>query len=135
MSTTNIIAIAPASARADCNAVMEAMGLGPGSLGIPLTTDANAEWDDAPTHYGMSYQSAPIELQGQFLAATAGDLPPVPEGTVWGENGVIGAAAAMAAMAQLAVASFSDLFEPVEQLGAAMAAHDPVLHRIPEPLE
>lgn len=132
MTTTNLICIVPAAAKDDCNAVLEAMGIGSGSLSVRLTTASSPHWSATATHFGMSYQSAPLELQTQLLAATQGDLPPVTAGVVWGENGVISAAAAMAAMAQLAVAAFSNLFEPIQQLGAAMAAYDPPLSWIPD---
>ena len=132
MTTTNVILICPAAHRVNINAVIEAMGHGPGSISIKLTTVENPHWSATATHYGASWQGCPMDVQAQLLAATTGDLPPVAPGVVWGENGVISAPDAMTAMAALAVASFSDAYEPLQQLNAAMGSYDPVLHRIPD---
>lgn len=129
----NIIAICPAAYLTDVNAVLEAMGRGPGNIEKKATTSPNPAWNDAATHYYMSDQGVTEAFQADLLAATSGDLPPVPEGTVWGEDGVISAADAMAAMAHLAVASFNELFTPQQQVSAALASHDPVLYAIPDP--
>lgn len=129
----NIIGIAPISAVANVNAVLEAMGRGPGSLTRNLTTAADPAWDATPTHMFMSDQGVSSEFQADLLAAAGGDLPPLAEGYMWGEDGVISAADAAAAMAQFAVASFNDGFAPTQQLAAAIAAHDPVLYVIPQP--
>lgn len=135
MATTNIIAIASVAAAANINLVLQAIGMGPDALRLRLTSDQNATWEDDATHLCFSYQNAPVDLQAVLLAATDGDLPPLPPETVWGEDGVIGAAEAMAAMSQLRMASFSDGFVPMAQLQACMASHDPVLYLVPDPEE
>lgn len=128
----NIIGIAPVSAVANVNAVLEAMGRGPGNITRNLTTAADPAWDATPTHMFMSDQAVSSEFQMNLLAAAGGDLPPLAEGYMWGEDGVISAADATAAMAQFAIASFNDGFSPPQQLAAALAAHDPVLYLIPD---
>jgi len=128
-----IIGIGTAAAVTNINLVIEAMGRGPGSLSRKCTTVANPAWDATPTHYFMSDQSATPELQSVFLGFANGDLPPLPEGVVWGENGVISAAAALAAITaeNFAFASFNEGYEPAQQVAAALAAYDPPLHIIP----
>lgn len=66
-----------------------------------------------------------------------GDLPPLPVGVVWGENGVIGAAAALAAItaANFAFAPFNDGCTATDQVNATLAASDSELHITPfEPI-
>lgn len=129
----NLIGIAPVSAADGVNGTLEAAGHGPTSLTRKLTTVANPAWDASPTHMFMSYQGVSSEFLADLLSAAGGDLPPLAEGFMWGEGGVISDAAATAAMAQFAVASFNDGFAPAEQLAAAIAAHNPPLHVIPDP--
>jgi hypothetical protein len=130
-----IIGIATAAAVTNVNLVIEAMGRGPGSISRKATTVANPAWTATPTHFYMSDQSATPELQAIFLGFANGDLPPLPEGVVWGENGVISAADALDAItaSNFAFASFNEGFEPTEQVNAALAAFNPPLHIIPFP--
>ena len=129
----NIIGIATAAAVDDVNAVLEAMGRGPGSISRKATTVANPAWDATPTHFFMSDQGVTPEFQAQLLGFANGDLPPLPEGVVWGEDGVISAADALAAIASpnFSFASFSGAFTPGEQVQAALDALG--LHVIPFP--
>lgn len=133
MSQINIIAICPEDAAEGVSAMLEAMGKGPGSMERKLTTVDNPAWDAAPTHRMMSNQGVTTEFQAQLLAAQGGDLPPVQEGVVWGVDGVISAPDAMAASAQLFVVSFAGDATGEQQVQAAIAAHNPVLHIIPFP--
>lgn len=130
-----IIGIATAAAVANVNLVLEAMGRGPGSITRKATTVANPTWDAEPTHWFMSDQSADAEFQSILLGFANGDLPPLPDGVVWGVDGVISAADALEAISaeNFAFASFNDGFPPLAQVDAALAAFNPPLHIIPFP--
>ena len=127
-----IIGVATATALANINLVIEAMGRGPGSITRKATNVPNPAWTAPATHYYMSDQSATPELQAQFLGFANGDLPPLPEGVVWGVNGVISAADALAAITaeNFAFAAFNEGFEPSEQVEAALTALG--LYAVPE---
>ena len=129
----NIIGIATAAAVDNVNLVLQAMGRGPGNTSRKATTVANPAWDATPTHYFMSDQGVTAEFQAQLLGFANGDLPPLPEGVVWGEGGVISAADALEAISasNFAFASFNDGFTPGEQVQAALDALG--LHIIPFP--
>lgn len=129
----NIIGIATASALVNINAVLEAMGRGPGNISRKATTVADPAWDAEPTHYFMSDQGVTPEFQAQLLGFSSGDLPPLPEGVLWGEDGVISAADALAAISSsnFAFAAFNEGFTPGEQVAAALDALG--LHVIPFP--
>lgn len=129
----NVIGIATAAAVTNVNLVLEAMGRGPGNISRKATTVANPAWDATPTHYFMSDQGVTPEFQAQLLGFANGDLPPLPEGVVWGEEGVISAQDALAAIASpnFSFASFSGAFTPGEQVQASLDALG--LHVIPFP--
>lgn len=129
----NIIGISTAAALTNANLVLEAMGRGPGNISRKATTAANPAWDATPTHYFMSDQGVTPEFQAQLLGFSNGDLPPLPEGVVWGVNGVISAADAIAAItaANFSFASFNDGFTPGAQVQAALDAKG--LYAIPFP--
>jgi len=131
--TINVIGIATAAAVTNVNLVLQAMGRGPGNISRKATTVANPAWDATPTHYFMSDQGVTAEFQAQLLGFANGDLPPLPEGVVWGEEGVISAQDALAAIASpnFSFASFSGAFTPGEQVQAALDALG--LHVIPFP--
>lgn len=120
----NIIGVATAAALANVNLVLEAMGRGPGNITRKATTAPNPTWDAEPTHYFMSDQGVTPEFQAQLLGFSNGDLPPLPAGVVWGENGVISAADALAAItaSNFMFAAFNDGFSPSEQVQAALDA-------------
>ena len=129
--SVNIIGIATAAAVADVNAVLEAMGRGPGNVSRRATTVPNPAWDAEPTHFYMSSQGETNEFQAHLLALP-NDLPPLPNGVTWGTNGVIASLAAQAAFApgNFAFGSFNDGFTPGEQVRAALDALG--LHIIPD---
>ncbi|WP_340645331.1 hypothetical protein [Phenylobacterium sp.] len=129
----NIIGIATAAALTNVNLVLEAMGRGPGNITRKATTVADPAWDATPTHYFMSDQGVSAEFQAQLLGFSNGDLPPLPEGVVWGVDGVISAADALAAItaANFSFASFNDGFTPGAQVQAALDAKG--LYVIPFP--
>jgi len=134
----NVIGIATAAAVTNVNLVLEAMGRGPGNISRKATTAAvdptdPMAWAMTPTHYFMSDQGVTAEFQAQLLGFANGDLPPLPDGVVWGEEGVISAQDALAAIASpnFSFASFSGAFTPGEQVQAALDALG--LHIIPFP--
>lgn len=131
--TVNIIAIGAIAAVENINLVLEAMGRGPGSLSRPATSTPNPTWETAPTHKYMSDQGVTSEFAAILHGFANGDLPPLPEGVVWGENGVISAADALAAIsaANFAFASFNEAFTPGEQVQAALDALG--LVQVPDP--
>jgi hypothetical protein len=126
----DIIAITTAANQTNINLVLEAMGRGPGSLAQPSSADPGVAWNGTPTHFYMSDQGAPQWLADAFLAFGDNNLPPLPEGVVWGEDGVISAADALEAIQpeNFYFAQFVG-FEPSEQLAAALAAKG--LHKFP----
>lgn len=138
--TINIIGIGKIEAVENINKVLEAMGRGPNSLSRPATTKPTPEnglppvtWETAPTHRYMSDQGV-SETFAQILHGFAnGELPPLPEGVVWGEDGVISAADALAAITadNFAFASFNEAFTPGEQVDAALDALG--LTKVPDP--
>ncbi len=131
--TVNIIGIGKVEAVENINKVLEAMGRGPNSLSRPATSTPNPTWETVPTHRYMSDQGVTTEF-GQILHGFAnGDLPPLPEGVVWGVDGVISAEDALAAITadNFAFASFNEAFTPGEQVAAALDALGLVI--VPDP--
>lgn len=122
--TVNIIGIGAIAAVADINLVFEAMGRGPNNLSRPATSTPNPTWETAATHKYMSDQGVTGEFAAILLGFANGDLPPLPDGVVWGEDGVISAADALAAITadNFAFASFNEAFTPGEQVAAALDA-------------
>lgn len=122
--TVNIIGIGAIAAVENINLVLEAMGRGPNSLSRPATSTPNPTWETAATHKYMSDQGVTGEFAAILLGFANGDLPPLPDGVVWGENGVISAADALEAITadNFAFASFNDGFTPGEQVEAALSA-------------
>ena len=135
--SVNIIAIVPAANLAAANAVLEAMGRGPGNITLGASTDEDAAWDDAPTHYYMSDQGVADEVAATFLRFGDGDLPALAPGFAWGENGCISSSDALAAItsSNLAFASFNDGYSPQQQVAAALAAYSVPLFKMPPPPE
>jgi hypothetical protein len=131
--TVNIIGIGAIAAVTNINLVLEAMGRGPNSLSRPATTNPAPTWETAPTHKYMSDQGVTGEFAAILLGFANGDLPPLPPGTVWGEEGVISAADALAAITSenFAFASFNEAFTPGEQVAAALDALGLVI--VPDP--
>ena len=124
LMTVNIIGIGAIAAVTNINLVFEAMGRGPNNLSRPATSTINPTWETAPTHKYMSDQGVTGEFATILLGFANGDLPPLPDGVVWGEDGVISAANALAAITaeNFAFASFNEAFTPGEQVAAALDA-------------
>lgn len=135
--SVNIIAIVPAANLTAANAVLAAMGRGPESLTQKASTDANAAWDDEPTHYYMSDQGVADDVAATFLRFGDGDLPALAPGFEWGEDGCISSSDALAAItsSNFAFASFNDGYSPQQQVAAALAAYSTPLFKLPPPPE
>lgn len=131
--TVNIIGIATIASVTNVNLVLQAMGRGPNNISRPATTAANPTWETAPTHLYMSDQGVTGEFAAILLGFANGDLPPLPEGVVWGVDGIISAEDALAAITaeNFAFASFNEAFTPGEQVAAALSALG--LHIVPDP--
>lgn len=131
--TVNIIGIGKVAAVTNINLVLEAMGRGPNSLSRKATSTPNPTWETAATHKYMSDQGVTGEFAAILLGFANGDLPPLPDGVVWGENGIISAADALEAITadNFAFASFNEAFTPGEQVTAALDALGLVV--VPDP--
>jgi hypothetical protein len=131
--SVNIIGIIPAAHLTNANLTLQAMGLGAGNITKKSTSvTGTILFEEPATHFYMSFQGAESELLDQLLGSTTGDLPPLPEGVMWGEEGVIEAADAATAMAAMAIASFNNGYSPTNQVNLSLAAHNPVLQRVPD---
>lgn len=120
----NVIAIGAAAHATNINAVLEAMDRGPGSLSRKLTTVADPAWTEAPTHLFMSDQGVTEEFVATLLGFADGELPPLPEGVAWGDNGVIAEQDAIDAVdgANFKVFVSSGDVSPAAQVAAAVGA-------------
>jgi hypothetical protein len=121
-----IVCIVTAAMKTNLNLVFAARGAGPETFTIPLVAanNAGATWETTPTHYAMSDAGGDAEELAILQAMTLGDLPPVPEGTVWGQSGVISAANAMACSdgSVFHVYSAAGDIEPVDHVAAVLAS-------------
>jgi hypothetical protein len=129
----NIIGIGAIAAVTNINLVLQAMGRGPNNLSRPATSTLNPTWETAPTHKYMSDQGVTGEFATILLGFANGDLPPLPDGVVWGEDGIISASDALAAISSenFAFTSFNEAFTPGEQVEAALSALGLVV--VPDP--
>lgn len=93
------IAIVTAAAYADLNRICNAMGLGTAYFTRKLCAiDENATHETPATHYMVQDMSAQSSEQDMWQGmAQEADLPPI--SGVWGEDGVISAQDAQAALA------------------------------------
>lgn len=94
------IVIVTAAAQVPLNRIWEAMGRGPDTFSVRLCADVpEATYESPVTHYLMCDMSA---MQNDLVVWAAmaenNDLPPLPNGVIWGENGVISALDAQAAI-------------------------------------
>lgn len=97
MTTVPAILICTNAVKDDCNRVFDATGRGPATFSCAMVAadDDTATYLSTPTHWLAQDMSATDDLTITWLAMTDGDLPQI--SGVWGEGGVISAAAAMAA--------------------------------------
>ncbi|MBJ3783423.1 hypothetical protein [Devosia sediminis] len=129
-----IICIVTDAQRNNINLVFAARGMGPEAFSRKLCAiDPGATSFTPATHW---LSSDAMGNQGELnilTAMTEGDLPPVPEGVIWGEEGVIAAAHAMAATngAVFQVYSAAGDVEPVNHAAAVLASRG--LQFVPDP--
>lgn len=128
------IAIVSAAHRDHLNLVLEAVGWGPGNFARRCCAINPAATSSTPaTHYLTSAAAATDTDVAMLQAMTQGDLPDLPEGVIWGENGVISAADAMAASdgSVFHIYSAAGEIEPVDHAAAVLASEG--LQYVPEP--
>lgn len=116
------------------NLVFSAMGDGPETFTRKLCAPSPAPtWETSPTHWLMSAAGATDVDVAIWQAMTEGNLPPLPEGVVWGVNGVISAEDAMAATdgSVFHVYSAAGDIEPVDHAAAVLTTEGLVY--VPEP--
>lgn len=128
-----IVCIVAAAHKTNINLVFAARGHGPETFTRKLCAVGSATPATPPTHWLMSNAAGDAEELAVLQAMTQGDLPPVPEGTIWGEEGVISAADAMAATdgAVFHVYSAAGEIEPVDHVTAVLASEG--LQYVPDP--
>lgn len=132
--TIGIVFIVKDAKKDDLNLVFAARGMGPESVTRKLCAiDPQATDQTPPTHWLASMANGTAEELATLNGMINGDLPPVPDGTVWGENGVISAADAMAACdgAVMQVYSCAGDVEPVDHVAAVLASRG--LQYVPDP--
>lgn len=139
--TVNIIGIGKLAAVTNINLVFQAMGRGPNNLSRPATTKPTPEnelpevtWETAATHKYMSDQAVSAEFAMILHGFANGDLPPLPDGVVWGVAGAISAEDALDAISSenFAFASFNESFTAGQQVHAALEAMTPPLVLVPD---
>lgn len=119
--------------RVNLNRVFQAMGEGPETFSRKLCAiDPSATSATPATHWLMSHAGSTDSQVSIWQAMTQGNLPPLPEGTVWGQDGVISAAEAMAAAdaAVFHVYSAAGDIEPAVHVAAVLATEG--LQYVPE---
>lgn len=129
------IAIVADAKKININLTFSAMGWGPETFSRKCCAiDAGATPATPPTHWLCSaaagYTDADVAMLQQM---TAGNLPPLPQGVVWGVDGVISAADAMAATdgSVFHVYSAAGQIQPVDHAAAVLASEG--LQYVPEP--
>lgn len=96
------ITLAKVEALTDLNRIGHALDLGTGYFtGLALCAiDPNATWETPPTHYAGHDQHAQSSEQEMWQGmAQAADLPELPYGRLWGEDGIISSLDAQNALA------------------------------------
>lgn len=122
MSNQPIVAIVTAAAMADANLVWAAWGKGPHTFSRKLTTDPNPTPATPATHYLTADSSTSVEDVQVIQGFANGDLPPIMG--AWGEDGVVGAGAALTAIngANLQCYSASGDVVPLDHCNAILAS-------------
>lgn len=122
MANQPIIAIVTAAAMTDANLVWQAWGKGPGTFSRRLTDDPNPTTQSVVTHYLTADSSTSVEDVQVIQGFANGDLPPIMG--AWGEDGVVGAAAALIAIngANLQCYSASGDVVPLDHANAILAS-------------
>lgn len=120
--------------KVNLNLVYAAMGMGPETFTRKLCAiNPSATWETPPTHWLMSAAAATDTDVATWQAMTEGNLPPLPTGVVWGVDGAISAASAMAASdgSVFHVYSAAGDIEPVDHAAAVLITEN--LQFVPEP--
>lgn len=128
-----IVCIVTDAQKTNINLVFAARGMGPETFTRKLCATGAATPATPPTHWLMSMATGDATELAVLQAMTEGDLPDLPEGVVWGEDGVISAANAMAATAASVfhVYSAAGDIEPVDHVAAVLVSEG--LQYVPEP--
>lgn len=129
-----IVALITAAYRDDINLVFAARGMGPETfIRKVCAIDPLATPETPPTHWLSSNAAGSQDELNILTAMTEGDLPDLPDGVVWGEEGVISAADAMEASdgSVFQVYSAAGDIEPVDHVAAVLASRG--LQYVPEP--
>lgn len=133
MSNLPFVGICTAAAKTNVDLVWEAMGRGPGTFFRKVCAiNPSATWQTPATHYLSSDASATDGDIAIWQGFAAANLPPLPVDVIWGENGVIGAADAIAAIsgANLQVYSVSGDVEPADHIAGILIGRG--LQYVPE---
>lgn len=128
------VALVTDAHKVNLNLTLAAVGWGPESFSRKVCAiDPGATFETAATHWLTSHAGASDTDVAMLQAMTNGDLPILPEGVVWGEDGVISAAGAMAASdgTVFQVYSAAGDVEPVDHVAAVLASRG--LQYVPEP--
>ncbi len=123
MSNLPFVGICTAAAKTNVDLVWEAMGRGPGTFSRKLCAiGPGVTWQTSATEYLSSDASATDADIAIWQGFADQNLPPLPEGVVWGESGVISAADALAAIsgANLQVYSVSGDVEPADHIAGIL---------------
>lgn len=145
--------IVAAESRVAANLIGEALGDGPNTFGVRLTTDPAADGYDADalglfpgvvTHYGAMYSVIDKPFADRWLDISNGILPEeLPGGREWGVDGVISYADALAAVTpsgKLKCFLGSDSVDSYSMFWGAVAGWrdpddpDKRLYRYPDPI-
>lgn len=132
--TIGIVCLVTDGQKPNINLVFAARGMGPETFSRKVCAiDPEATYETAPTHWLMSLANGDAAELAILQAMTGGDLPDLPEGVVWGEDGVISAAAAIAATdgAVFQVYSCAGDVEPVDHVAAVLSSRS--LQYVPDP--
>lgn len=119
------IAIVTDAHRTNLNLTFAAMGWGPETFTRKCCAINPSATPSTPsTHWLTSAAAATDSDVAMLQAMTGGNLPALPEGVVWGEDGVISAADAMAASdgSVFHVYSAAGDIEPVDHAAAVLAS-------------
>lgn len=129
-----IVCIVTDAQKTNLNRVFAARGMGPETFSRKVCAlNPAATPLTPPTHWLASNAAGSLEELNILNAMTNGDLPDTPEYVVWGEDGVISAADAIAAMdgAVFQVYSAAGDIEPVDHVVAILDSRG--LQYVPEP--
>lgn len=129
-----IVCIVADAYRNNINLVFAARGLGPETFIRKLCAASPSATPSTPATHWLSSNAAGSQEELNILTAmTEGNLPPVPDGVIWGEDGVISEAAAIAATdgSVFQVYSAAGDIEPVDHVAAVLASRG--LQYVPDP--